>query len=236
MGLKSGDLRDLVDDIVSVDAYASKMGKDDRVSVLSFQVKTISAAEDLCDFLEKGYKFILDADVSPGENHNGDYIVFVEIERDRRLHENIIKIVDDVIKLSGNEFKFRYYKQFRSYPLTLENIKKFVPCDPDNYGMVVKQDDNYKSFFKNSHLESIYMQDDQLVMKNGHNVMIFEFIEFGDALDVATTLTESYDILNTYPEILYLTKKIGDYNISKYGDKLVFENKTNLLVLKRVNV
>ena len=41
-------------------------------------------------------------------------------------------------------------------------------------------------------------------------------------------------MLNAYPEILFLTKYIGDYNISKYGDKLVFENEDKALVLKRI--
>jgi hypothetical protein len=40
--------------------------------------------------------------------------------------------------------------------------------------------------------------------------------------------------MESYAEMLYLTKYLGDYNISKYGDKLVFENKDKALVLKRI--
>ena len=46
-------------------------------------------------------------------------------------------------------------------------------------------------------------------------------------------LNEVFNV-NAYPEMLFLTKYIGDYNISKYGDKLVFENEDKALVLKRI--
>ena len=39
--------------------------------------------------------------------------------------------------------------------------------------------------------------------------------------------------VNAFAEILFLTKYLGDYNISKYGDKIVFENKGHSLVVKR---
>jgi hypothetical protein len=35
---------------------------------------------DLVEFIEKGYKFILDADMSAGEENDGQYQVFVEME------------------------------------------------------------------------------------------------------------------------------------------------------------
>ena len=34
---------------------------------------------------------------------------------------------------------------------------------------------------------------------------------------------------------IYLCKYVGDYNITKYGDKLMFENSDTALVLKRLN-
>ena len=65
--LRANDLRDLVRDIFEVDSYKSKMGEDKDVSVLSFEVDVKEAAEDLVNFIEKGFEFVLDADVSPGE-------------------------------------------------------------------------------------------------------------------------------------------------------------------------
>ena len=78
--LRPADLRYLVDNVFEVDSYSSKMGNDQDISVISFNVKSKDAAEDLESFIEKGYKFVLDADVSPGEVKEGKYKVFVEVE------------------------------------------------------------------------------------------------------------------------------------------------------------
>jgi hypothetical protein len=63
---------------------------------------------------------------------------------------------------------------------------------------------------------------------------MFEFIDFGDTLDVIKRTNGKFDIMESYPEILFLTKYLGDYNISKYGDNLVFENGDKAVVLKRI--
>ena len=79
------------------------------------------------------------------------------------------------------------------------------------------------------------MEDNILTIKKAYaDKLVFEFIDFGKTAKTIKNITESMDILNSYPEILFLTKYIGDYNICKYGDKLVFENEETTLVLKRI--
>jgi len=65
MGLKANDLKHMLEDIFEIDSYASKMGDDKNIVTLSFSLKDSSAAQDLTNFLEKGYDFILDADATP---------------------------------------------------------------------------------------------------------------------------------------------------------------------------
>ena len=55
----------LVDNIFEIDSYASKMGSDKDIVVLSLNVESLSPAKDLVRFLERGYDFVLDADSSP---------------------------------------------------------------------------------------------------------------------------------------------------------------------------
>ena len=238
MGLRQTDLKDMVYDIIGIDEYSSKMGKNENVITISFNVKTVDPAEDLCDFLEKGHDFILDADVSPGETEHGDYVVFVEIPREHGAHENIMSILSDVQELSDIElFKFRYYKKFRSVDATLENVQKFVPDDPDHYGIVMSaaHNEDYSDFFKNSYAESVKMRGNQLTIyrKLSDNI-VFEFIDYVDSTRINEVITEKFDIMESYPEMLYLTKAIGEYNIMKYGDKLVFQSGGNSLILKRI--
>jgi len=235
MTILAGDLHDLVEDIFEIDSYKSKMGDDANIITVAFSVKNRDAANDLNEFIEKGYGFVLDSDVTSGEQADGTYKVFVEIERNRHAHDNIVEMIDGIGKLSAlDKFKFRYYKNFRSEEMTLENIAKFVPTDPDAYGISTNEANmnNYKNFFSNSYLEESYMYGNTIVLKKAYADPIrFEFIEFGDKDQVV--LNETFDV-NAYPEILFLTKYLGDYNISKYGEKLVFENKGNALVVKRI--
>lgn len=238
MGLRNGDLRDLVYNIFEIDSYASKMGADKDIVTLSFSLKEKNAANDLMQFLENGYNFILDADATPGEQSDGTYKVFVELERNKEVPGQIIEILDGVKSLSHLEdFKFRYYKNFRSRSADIDSLNEFVPVDPDNYGIKVNESnlDNYRNFFNRSYLDSVDMIDDTLIIKKAFSDPIaFEFLDYGDREEVLEAIDEPMNILESYPEIMFLTKYLGDYNICKYGRKLVLENLSKALVLKRI--
>jgi hypothetical protein len=238
MGLREGDLRDMMHDIFEIDSYASKMGSDKDIVTLSFSLKEKAPADDLMNFLERGYGFILDADVTAGEQSDGTYKVFVEIPRDRDAHSNILEIVDGVRNLAAlDKLKFRYYKNFRSKDVSQETLEELVPTDPDKYGIKVNESnlENYKNFFNKSYMDSIEMVENKLYIKKKYaDPLTFEFVDFGDTLPLIESIPEKMDIMNSYPEIMFLTKYIGDYNICKYGNKLVFENENKALILKRI--
>ena len=99
--LKAGDLRNLVKHIFEVDNYKSKMGDDKDIVVLSFTVEHKAPAEDLVSFIEKGYQFVLDADMTPGELSDGKYRVFVEMQRTPKVAEQINDLLYGVQKLTG---------------------------------------------------------------------------------------------------------------------------------------
>jgi hypothetical protein len=233
MGLQAGDLKDMMYDIFEVDSYASKMGDDKNIVTLSFSLKEKEAADDLMNFLEKG-----DSDATPGEQSDGTVKVFVELERNRDVHKNILEIVDGVKNLSNiDDFKFRYYKNFKSKPVSEEELTLSIPSDPDRYGITVTETnlDNYKNFFSNSYVDSIDLLEDTLTVRKAFAEPVnFKLLDFGDRTTTFSKISETLDIMNSYAEMLYLTKYLGDYNISKYGEKLVFENQDKVLVLKRI--
>ena len=136
MSLRPNDLKYMLTDIFEIDSYSSKMGEDADIVTLSFAVKDRQPAEDLVRFLENGYQFILDADVSPGELDDSTYKVFVEIDRNQDIDNNIFEILDGVKKLSGiDDWKYRYYKNFKSKAATLENLQNDVPKSVDDYNI-----------------------------------------------------------------------------------------------------
>ena len=73
----------MVDNIIEIDSYKSKMGNDADIVTLAFSIHGNEPAKDLENFIEKGYPFVLDADVTSGEQSDGTYKVFVEIERSK---------------------------------------------------------------------------------------------------------------------------------------------------------
>jgi hypothetical protein len=135
-GLEQNDLKRLVHPELHIDEYKSKMGKDEDILVLSFKVTGREPAEDLVNFIEKGYEWVLDADVSAGEMEDGDFLVFVETDREPTAAENIIQLLDDILNLTGQDWS-DWRLQFRSstdyQDPTTENIKNFVPLTSDDY-------------------------------------------------------------------------------------------------------
>jgi hypothetical protein len=135
-GLEQGDLARLIHPQLHIDEFKSKMGADKDIIVLSFKVDSKEPAKDLMSFIERGYDWVLDADVSSGEMDNGEYLVFVELERDVAAPKYIDKLVDDILNLTDQDiadWKFRYAKNDKEYDLTLDNLYNFVPLTVKAY-------------------------------------------------------------------------------------------------------
>ena len=237
MSLRQDDLKDLMYRVFEVDSFKSKMGDDKDIITLSFSLKNLDAAKDLENFIEKGYSFVLDADTTSGEQSDGTYKVFVEIERDRNAPEYIMEIIDGVKNLSGiDDFKYRYYKNFRSQEASQESLQETVPLDPESYeyGINEARISNYKEFFNRSYVEDISMLDEHLIIQKKYaDPIMFKFVDFGSRKQIFEKITESLNF-NDFPEVIFLSKYIGDYNITKFGKKLTFENNDHILVLERI--
>lgn len=135
-GVERGDLCRLLVNRIHIDEFRSKLGKDEDVSVVSFKISGKDPATDLVNFIEKGYNWVIDADVSSGEMDDGDYIVFVELERNKELPENVMTMLGDIMNLvleDINDWKFLYYKDAVYQDLTVENLVKSVPLTREEY-------------------------------------------------------------------------------------------------------
>jgi hypothetical protein len=192
MGLIKDDLKFLVDNIIEIDSYKSKMGEDADIVTLAFSVSGEAPAKDLENFVEKGYPFVLDADVSAGEQPDGTYKVFVEMERSVDIPMQILEIADGVRKLADVEnLRFRYHKNFKSKELNNENIKETIPFDSDSYTARIKETqlENYKNYFTNSYAESIDLKGDVLTVKNTYAQPIsFKVMDFGKGVDIKESI------------------------------------------------
>lgn len=144
-GLEVGDLKRLVTAEFSVDEYSSKIGSDEEILVLAFKVQGSGPAQDLEAFLEKSYDWILDADASSGELDNGNYLVFLEADRDPELAESIDMMLDDLKNLTlidKQDWHFVCYKPYLRRQFTREEFVQQVPLTPSDYKERRRQYDN----------------------------------------------------------------------------------------------
>jgi len=135
-GLELGDLTRLVKPTLSIDTFCSKMGEDKDIVTVAFTVMNKEPAEDLEGFLEKSYSWILDADLSSSEDDDGNYVVFVELERTPKAADYIFKMVEDVLNLTDQKLKdwtFTYFKDKKELPITLELLQKKIIKTPEKY-------------------------------------------------------------------------------------------------------
>ena len=142
-GLEAGDLARLIHPELHVDEFKSKLGDDADVVVISFKVDSKEPANDLVAFVEKGYDWVVDADVSSGEMDDGSYIVFVELDRNEQLAENIMSLLEDMTNLTEQDledWRVRYYKSHKETQLSLESLQQLIPDTPEKYQSLYGQE------------------------------------------------------------------------------------------------
>jgi hypothetical protein len=104
-GLDYHDLVGQMDPVITVDEYAAHMGKDSEIVTVAFMVHSEAAGNDLADWFERGYDYVLDAEVSDGEVSPGRYLVFVEMNRRSTVPERIIELINDLETLTDLPLK-----------------------------------------------------------------------------------------------------------------------------------
>lgn len=135
-GLEQNDLKRLVHDELHIDEFKSKMGRDEDIVVISFKVTGREPAEDLVNFIEKGYDWVIDADISAGEMGDGDYIVFVECDREPTVAENLIAMMEDIMQLTEqklSDWRVVYRSNPEEQDITVDSIQQNVPLTSNDY-------------------------------------------------------------------------------------------------------
>jgi hypothetical protein len=237
--LLAGDLEHLVSRIFEIDSFKSKIGGDGEMVVLSFTVDDKAPADDLARFLEMGYDYIIDADATNGPLENGKHKVFVELKRSRYIAKQIYDILDGVGRLTKIEnFKFRYYKSFKSIAATMENLEEYVPIDVNSYDNRINNSrlDNFSNFFNRSFVENIDVLEDDITFKKIYAESIkMKIKDFGLRENIYQSNPGKIDIdPKSTSEILYLTKVLGNYNITKIDNTFIFENEGHAVALEKL--
>jgi len=232
-GLRQLDLAEMVEDTFDVDTFKSKMGEDRDVCVLSFKIKDRNPAKDLMEFIEKNFEFVLDADVSSGENNKGEYSVFVELSRVPELAENIKDITYGVTKLTGiKEFKFKYHKNPEVVAVNEENLKSKIPSTANQYDSFLHtmKVESVKKFFNRTLMDDLTIDGDIITIHKPFDKKVtLKWIQEDQAVIEGAIALDPEASAETF----WLTKVLGDYDIVKAGDSFIFKNGDRSMLLQR---
>lgn len=172
---ESLDYHDLVNIVipkVMVDEYAAKMGKDSEIVTLAFVVKNKQAGEDLCDWFERGYDFVLDAEVSEGELSPGKYVVFVEMNRRTAVPERICELLDDLKTLTDIDLKdWTVIYKDEEYQPDPEILNQILVLSPHQYRI---QNENEKEL--NEMREIAGLETSKIFSKQDKDITDFKSI------------------------------------------------------------
>ena len=153
-GLGYKDLCGLMKNTVYIDEFSSKMGDDDEIVVASFYVRDRQAAMDLVNWFEKGYDFVLDADMSPGEVKPNRYLVYIEMKRRSYTGDNLETLLSDFNTLTeyeGDNWTLGYKGE--EYPFTI------APIDCSHKDDAVDCADGFCGFFERAGIACIEWDD-----------------------------------------------------------------------------
>ena len=238
-GLRAGDLAGIVEKRFSVDQYKSKMGDDSDVMVLSFVCNNADGAKDLERFAEKGYKYVLDADATPGTMEDSKYRVFVEFSRREGVDRAIKEFLDDLKQLTGIEtFEFTYLKRTVPYEASAKNLAEVLSLTPISYRDKInkmKLGETHSFFDKFNMMEFKLDNNIITVIKPGHRDQLkFELHAYGNT-DMILRETKAFLIDDkSMAECIYLTKYFGPYHITKtLENRFIFTKDGNSAVVSK---
>jgi hypothetical protein len=215
------------------------MGEDRDVCVLSFSVKDRLPAKDMMEFIERGYSFVLDADVSSGEDMDGGYTVFVELERKDKLHEQIKELIEGLKRLTDTrEWGFRYHKDFTTHKIDEQALENFVPNNPQEYdGLMTKvKTEGIKKFFSKTLMDDLTLDGNVITIYKPFNQQIkFKLVPEETSKSILENTASNIQVDSvSMGEVFWMTKVLGDYGITKIGEQFLLKNKNESLVLERL--
>lgn len=133
-GLDFHDMEGQIEPLLSVDEYVAKMGKDSDIVTLAFTVKSDRVGQDLVDWFERGYDWVLDSSVSEGEIEVGKYLVFVEMDRRSTVPGRIIELLKDLKTLTNLKLtEWTIQVDDEEYDADEHILKQVIILNPNKY-------------------------------------------------------------------------------------------------------
>jgi hypothetical protein len=119
-----------------------------------------------------------------------------------------------------------------------QNLDSTVPKTKDDYEISIQENvmNNFSNFFGRSYLEQVNVDHEDIVFqKKFSGPLRMRIADFGTKAEVYDNIVGPIMLEgSSMSEIMYFTKYVGNYNITKVGDKFVFENGKHAVALEKV--
>lgn len=214
MSLRSGDLVDTVLRRVSVDEFTPKTGTPEEVAVVGFYVTENSVGQDLYRFINNGVVEFRDVEVSPNPDLDNYYMVFVEMDRNEQLIDNINKLLGDVENITEEmtwQVKSYLMDDYQPWCEVKKCNPDYIPQTPAAYvtkevfeeglqqlenarleeELMREAEDNSSrilKFLENSDLHEVGITDGVLHMRGRGDVASLNIVNFGESKAIMSEL------------------------------------------------
>ena len=238
-GLRSKDLKGFVETTFTIDQFTSKMGEDHDVIVLGFKVNDKMPAVDLMEFIEKGYSFVLDADMSSGEERDGKYQVFVEIKRSKHLPSEIRELLGGIGRLvDSTDWRFKYHKDMKSAEFSEQAIMEQVPLTQEAYKikMLEAKTKTVSEFFNRTPIDQIQVDESNniTIAKPYSGSLNMELLAMGSWDEITESIQGGIQLDETsQSQVTFLEKYLGPYEIHKINGKFLIRNGDDAIIVAK---
>jgi hypothetical protein len=124
------------------------------------------------------------------------------------------------------------------FDMTQESLDRIVPPTPDKYDRNLNklQTEGIKRFFNKTLMDDLTLEGDVITIHKPFNKQVKLRMVKEAATDSILEGVVDAIIMDdaATSEIFWLTKILGDYNINKVGDKFMFDNRGQAMLLQRI--
>jgi hypothetical protein len=125
------------------------------------------------------------------------------------------------------------------YDMTQESLSRIIPPTPKEYDRHLNkvQTEGIKRFFSKTLMDDLTLDGDVITIHKPFNKQVKLRMVKEAATDSILEGVEDAIIMDdvSTSEVFWLTKVLGDYNINKVGDKFMFDNNGQAMLLQRMS-
>lgn len=211
MSLMHGDLKDTILKNISIDEFHPKTGDLRDVCSVGFYVAHRPAGGDLYDFLQRGVVKFRDIELTPNPTDENMYMVFIELDRNEDLIDNIDYLVSDISNLAGDlQWQYKTHvmdtyhpwsdrREIMTDPTTFMNIDQYLEKQAELQKQATQE--QYKNsimeFFKQSDLHDVTLEQNNLSLTGNNHSAQLEVVGFGPGSKMLTQAGISESAIDT---------------------------------------